>query len=43
MVRHAIEVCRRNADLVLFTSSSINPDVPLENVIAMYDESVRAP
>jgi hypothetical protein len=43
LVRHAIEVCRGNADLVLLTSSSINPDVPLENIIDMYDETVRAP
>lgn len=34
-VRHAIEVCRGNADLALFTSNTINPDVPLENVRAM--------
>lgn len=35
-VRHAINICKGNASLVLFTSSSINPDVPLENVKAMY-------
>ncbi|MGQ9683781.1 MAG: hypothetical protein ACUVX9_14695 [Anaerolineae bacterium] len=40
-VRHAIEVCRGNADLVLFTANTINPDVPLENIVAMYDEAVR--
>lgn len=34
-VRHAIEVCRGNADLVLFTANTINPDVPLENIRAM--------
>ncbi len=39
-VRHAIEVCRGQADLVLFHGNTINPDVPLENVIAMY-EAVR--
>ena len=39
-VRHAIDVCRGNADLVLFTSNTINPDVPLENIVAMY-EAVR--
>ncbi len=37
-VRHAIEVCRDQADLVLFTSNTINPDVPLANIRAMYDE-----
>ena len=36
-VRHAIEVCRGNADLVLFTGNTINPDVPLENILAMYE------
>jgi hypothetical protein len=36
-VRHAVEVCRGNADLVLFTGNTINPDVPLANIRAMYD------
>jgi hypothetical protein len=36
-VRHAIEVCRGNADLAFFTSNTINPDVPLENIEAMYE------
>jgi len=36
-VRHAIEVCRGNAHLVLFTSNTINPDVPLANIRAMYE------
>jgi len=35
-VRHAIDVCRGNASLVLFTSNTINPDVPLENIRAMH-------
>ena len=39
-VRHAIEICRGNAHLVLFTSNTINPDVPLDNIRAMY-EAVR--
>lgn len=39
-VRHAIEVCRGQADLCLFTANTINPDVPPENVFAMY-EAVR--
>jgi len=38
-VRYVIEVCRGNADLVLFTSSSISPDVPLANVVAMYESA----
>jgi len=38
-VRHAIDVCRGNADLVLFTSNTINPDVPLANIIAMHEEA----
>lgn len=36
-VKHAIEVCRNNAHLLLFTSNTINPDVPLENIRAMYE------
>jgi hypothetical protein len=36
-VRHAIEVCRGAADLVMFSSNTINPDVPLANVIAMHE------
>ncbi len=39
-VRRAIGVCRGNADLVLFTSNTINPDVPLDNIRAMY-EAIR--
>jgi hypothetical protein len=39
-VREAIAVCRGNADLVLFTGNTINPDVPLANIHAMY-EAVR--
>ena len=42
-VRHAIQVCRENgAGLCLFTANTINPDVPLENIIAMY-EAAREP
>ena len=36
-VRHAIDVCRGNASLVLFTSNTINPDVPLANIRAMHE------
>ncbi|MCL5073824.1 MAG: hypothetical protein M1308_23470 [Actinobacteria bacterium] len=36
-VRHAVEVCRGNASLVLFTSNTISPDVPIENIRAMYE------
>ena len=36
-VREAIEMCRGNADLCLFTANTINPDVPLENIRAMYE------
>jgi len=35
-VRHAVEVCKGNADLVLFASNTINPDVPVDNVFALY-------
>jgi hypothetical protein len=36
-VKDIVARCEGQANLVLFTSSSINPDVPLENVIAMYE------
>jgi hypothetical protein len=36
-VHRAIDVCRGNASLVLFMSNTINPDVPLENIEAMYE------
>jgi hypothetical protein len=35
-VHHAIEVCKGNASLVMFTGNTINPDVSLENILAMY-------
>ena len=35
-VRRAIEVCRGNAHLALFTANTVNPDVPLANIHAMY-------
>ena len=36
-VQHAIEVCRDKASLVLFTSNTITPDVPLENILALWE------
>jgi len=36
-VRQAIETCRGKASLVLFTANTINPDVPLDNIRAMYE------
>ncbi|MCL5271439.1 MAG: hypothetical protein M1457_13015 [bacterium] len=35
-VRRAIDICKGRASLVLFTSNTINPDVPLANIRAMY-------
>jgi uroporphyrinogen-III decarboxylase len=35
-VRRAMEVCRDKASLVFFTSNTINPDVPLENIRAFW-------
>ena len=37
-VRHVAELCRDEADLVFFTSNTINPDVPLDSLLAVYDE-----
>ena len=36
-VRHAVEVCRGQASLALFTANTINPDVPLANIRAIVD------
>jgi hypothetical protein len=36
-VRRAIRLCEKDARLVLFTSNTINPDIPFENIIAMYE------
>lgn len=41
-VREAIEACQGVAHLALFTSNTINPDVPLENIRAMYDEALKS-
>jgi hypothetical protein len=35
-IREAVSICRDRASLVLFTANTINPDVPLENIRAMY-------
>ena len=40
-VREVFEKCRGRADLCLFTSNTINPDVPLENILAMYEEASK--
>lgn len=37
-VRRAMEICRDDASLVFFTSNTITPDVPLENVRAFWEE-----
>ena len=37
-VRYVAEICKDEADLVFFTSNTINPDVPYENLMAVYDE-----
>jgi hypothetical protein len=35
-VQRALDLCRDNASLVFFTSNTINPDVPLENIQAYW-------
>ena len=35
-VSKVIEICDGEANLLLFTSNTVTPDVPLENVVAMY-------
>ncbi len=42
--RHAIDVCRESgAALCLFTANTINPDVPLENILAIYEAAREEP
>jgi len=40
-VRYYNEVCRDKADLVFLTSNTMCPDVPAENILAMYDEIAK--
>jgi hypothetical protein len=40
-VREVADICRDEADLVFFTANTINPDVPLENLLALYDEIIN--
>lgn len=37
-VRQTMSTCRDHASLVFFSSNTINPDVPLENIRAFWDE-----
>ncbi len=36
-VQRALHICRDRASLVFFTSNTITPDIPLENVIAFWE------
>lgn len=36
-VQQAAEIYLSNADLVLFTANTVNPDVPFENILAMFE------
>ena len=36
-IREAKAICESEADLVIFTANTINPDIPLDNIIAMYE------
>jgi hypothetical protein len=40
-VRYYADICKDEADLVFFTSNTINPDVPYDNLITVYDEIKR--
>ena len=37
-VRNVAAICKDKADLVFFTANTINPDIPPENLFALYDE-----
>ena len=36
-VRRTMDLCRDHCGLVFKTSNTINPDVPLENILAYWD------
>jgi len=40
-VRWALETCREKASLVYFTSNTINPDTPLENVRTLWESVIE--
>ncbi|MDR1902100.1 MAG: hypothetical protein LBQ88_07470 [Treponema sp.] len=40
-VKEVVKLCEGQANLVLFTSNTINPDIPLENVLAMYEAILK--
>ena len=37
-VREVAALCEGKADLIFFTANTINPDIPLENLLALYGE-----
>ena len=41
-VRRVMQVCRDTVSLIFFTSSSINPDVPVDNIRAFWDEVLKS-
>jgi hypothetical protein len=41
-VRRAMKLCRDRASLVFFTSNTINPDVPLENIRTLWKTVLRS-
>jgi len=41
-VKQIIDICRGSAHLALFTANTMNPDIPLENIWAMYDAAREA-
>ncbi len=41
-VHRAIDLCREKASLVFFTSNTINPDVPLENILVFWQTVLKS-
>jgi len=41
-VNRAIDICQDKASLVFFTSNTINPDVPLDNIKAYWDTVIHS-
>lgn len=41
-VKQYVKICQGNARLALFTSNTINPDIPIENIYAMYEAIFEA-
>jgi uroporphyrinogen decarboxylase len=42
-VKHSMDLCRDKASLVFFTSNTITPDIPLENILMYWQTVLESP